>query len=171
MRSHKKSPSSRGFHLSQEITRNQRAMAQQQDIAQQPKRITHISKFMLCRLVVFVNARSCFNSCIAASLAGTRNTDHCASRLRSTLARMDLAAHGALLARCKPPAATAPPIAVSPTQPAVSASMPDSSWEGLNGSSGALAKLLGADCAINYVPQILLVVLVPALATLQGLLD
>ena len=31
----KKSPSSRGFHLSQEITRNQRAMAQQQDIEQQ----------------------------------------------------------------------------------------------------------------------------------------
>lgn len=69
-KANKKSPSSRGFHLSQEITRNQRAMAQkqhieqQQGIAQQPKRITHISNFMLCRLVVFVNARSCFDSLV-----------------------------------------------------------------------------------------------------------
>lgn len=60
---------------------------------------SHISKTILCHQVVFVNARSCFNSCIAASLAGTRNADHCATLWYSTLERMDLAAHGALLAR------------------------------------------------------------------------
>lgn len=94
----KKSPSSRGFHLSQEITRNQRAMEQQQDIAQQPERITHISNFMLCRPVVFVNARSCFNSCRADSPGETRNTVRCASRLRSIAGHVDLEARGARLA-------------------------------------------------------------------------
>lgn len=97
-KANKKSPSLRGFRLSQEITRNQRAMSQQQDIAQQPERITHISNFMLFRPVVFVNACPCFNSCSAASLAGTRNTVRCATLRHSTLARMDLAAHGELLA-------------------------------------------------------------------------
>ena len=76
----------------------QQYIEQQQGIAQQQERITHISNFMLCRLVVFVNARSCFNSCSAASLAGTRNTDHCATLWYSTLEHMDLAARGARLA-------------------------------------------------------------------------
>lgn len=74
-------------------------MAQQQDIAQQQERITHISNFMLCRLVVFVNARSCFNSYNAASLAETRNTVRCAILSRNTAGRMDLVVRGALLAR------------------------------------------------------------------------
>lgn len=99
---------------------------------------SHISKTILCHSVVFVNARSCFNSCSAASLAGTRNISHCATQRCNTLEYMDPAAHGALLAHCKPLAATAPPIAVSPTQPSVSASKPDSSSEGLSGSGGAL---------------------------------
>ena len=73
-------------------------MAQQQDIAQQQERITHISNFMLCRLVVFVNARSCFNSCDADSPDGTRNTARCASRLRSIAGHVDLEARGARLA-------------------------------------------------------------------------
>ena len=103
-KANKKSPSSRGFHLSQEITRNQRAMAQQQyieqqqDIAQQQERITHISNFMLCRPVVFVNACPCFNSLGSDSPDETRNTVRCASRLRSIAGHVDPAGHGARLA-------------------------------------------------------------------------
>ena len=72
---------------------------QQQGIAQQPKRITHISDFMLFRLVVFVNDADCFNYSRSASLAGTRNTDRCATRSRNTAVRRDLVVRGARLAR------------------------------------------------------------------------
>lgn len=59
---------------------------------------SHISIFMLCRPVVFVNARSCFNSCRADSPGETRNTVRCASRLRSIAGHVDLEARGARLA-------------------------------------------------------------------------
>ena len=79
---------------------------------------------------------------------------------------MDLAGHGALLVRCKQQAATAPPIAVSPTQQAVSASKPDSISAALSGSSGASTKLLGAYRAVDDVLQVLRVVFVSALPAL-----
>ena len=72
---------------------------QQQGIAQQPKRITHISDFMLFRLVVFVNDASCFNSCGADSPDETRNTGRFSTLSRNTAGRMDPEVHGARLAR------------------------------------------------------------------------
>ena len=73
-------------------------MAQRQDIAQQQERITHISNFMLCRPVAFVNACPCFNPLDSDWLAGIRNTVHCATRRRNTLGYMDPVGRGERLA-------------------------------------------------------------------------
>ena len=76
----------------------QQYIEHQQDIAQQQERITHISHFMLCRPVVFVNDASCFNSCSADSPDETRNTVRYATRSRNTAGRRDLVVRGARLA-------------------------------------------------------------------------
>ena len=68
-------------------------------MAQQQERITHISDFMLFRLVVFVNDASCFNSCGADSPDETRNTGRFSTLSRNTAGRMDPEVHGARLAR------------------------------------------------------------------------
>ena len=73
-------------------------MAQQRGIAQQQERITHISDFMLFRLVVFVNDASCFNSCGADSPDETRNTGRFATLSRNTVGRRDPEVHGERLA-------------------------------------------------------------------------
>ena len=67
-------------------------------MTQQQERITHISHFMLCRLVVFVNDAACFNFCSAYSPDETRTTVRYATRSRNTAGRMGLAVRGELLA-------------------------------------------------------------------------
>lgn len=59
---------------------------------------SHISKTILCQVVIFVNDAACFNYSRSASLAGTRNTVRCATRSRNTAARRGLEVRGALLA-------------------------------------------------------------------------
>ena len=68
-------------------------------MTQQQEWITHISKAILCHVVIFVNDAACFNYSRSDSLVGTRNTGRCATRSRNAVGRRDPEVRGALLAR------------------------------------------------------------------------